>query len=553
VRQRSACNLLVVLGSTAPLHQLRSFASWLAGHGHLVRSITTNKEPATQPETQPFEISRAVDNAFDVVEAQQLLEEGLLAAAGPAAPGLSADGARAAASQQQQQQQRLNLASFSSDYASLEMLRCLPTHSLTHLRVEFNYALPEQYAEVPDVLARFSNLQQLQLDGQGGKMPGSCLAGIAQLSKLTQLQIEIGSLRSSLWDPLILQQPLQQLLSQPLPLRMLQLDMQDMLYEPLDLTALTQLEELITDGLHPQSKLPGQLRSVKLTGVRDKGLEPLRELQQLQRLDVCISVDSEATTTVAQLAQRLTGLEHLALRYTYAWDAVTASDTWCKLPQLRELSFDFEAGVRVRCWQIDGILLGVAAATSLTKLELEAFCAVEVNGEETEDDESPAEWECAPVAVCRQLSKLTGLQDLGFTRYTMLEPGDALQLTALTNLTRLVLSNMHDGVGDAAAAAIASNLTQLRHLDLSWCELGRDGGDLAEVEKLVHLTELRLEGNSQLSRDALNSVLCLPTDRSVMVGLDKQQRNLVAVSAMRERNGSDVYWAWQDSHGMASQ
>jgi hypothetical protein len=326
-------------------------------------------------------------------------------------------------------------------------------------------ALSEEYAEVPAALARLSNLQHLQLDSRRGGMPGSCLAGVAQLSKLTQLQIGnigIDSLQSDVHEPL------QQLLAQPLPLRLLEVDMQEL--QELDLTALTQLEELVTDGFNKWSKLPCQLRSVKLTGVRNDGTsKPLKELQQLQRLDACISVDSDATKQILKLAPRLPRLTHLGLSYTYAWDAVAASHTWRKLPQLRELSFDYQAGIRVHLWQTKDIVSGVAAATSLTKLELESFSAIE-SGESEAEEQDWGDCEVGAVAVCRQLSKLTGLRDLSFTKHTMLKPGDALWLTALTNLTRLVLFNMRDGVGDAAAAAIASSLTQLRHVlgGVSW-------------------------------------------------------------------------------------
>jgi hypothetical protein len=541
VRQRSTCSMAVMLGPTAPLHQLRSFASWMAGHSHLVSSITTNKEI----HTQSLKVTRAIEFQYSVIMAQQLLEQGLQGAAEPAAAAaaaaageMHADDAVAAPPQQQHQQQQLQLASFSCDYASLAMLKSLPAHSLTHLRFDLVNALPEEYAEVPASLAKLGNLQHLQLGITGGRMPGSCLAGVAQLSKLTQLQIGNIGIDCMLSD---VHEPLQQLLAQPLPLRKLQVDMQDL--QPLDLTALTQLEELVTDGFDWLSKLPTQLRSVKLTAVRSDGrygsLQPLIELQQLQHFEVCIDVDYTATSGVLMLTQRLQRLTHLALRYTFARDAAAASETWRQLPQLRELSFEFEEGVRVHRWEVSDIVAGVAAATSLTKLALEAYCADEESGEADDEDDALVEWECAPVAVCRQLSSLTGLRDLSFTEDTYLKPGDALWLTALTNLTRLVLFNMRDGVGDAAAAAIAHNLTQLRHLDLRWCELGMGGGELAEaVQQLVQLTELRLEGNSQLSRDGLNSLLQLPNESLVRVTMDAQQSDLVDVEVESDR--SDV-------------
>jgi hypothetical protein len=162
VRQRSTCSMAVVLGPTAPLHQLRSFASWMAGHSHLVSSITTNKEI----NTQSLKVTRAIEYQCNVIMAQQLLEQGLQGAAEPAAAAagaLHADDSVAAPPQQQQQQQLLlQLASFSCDYASLAMLKSLPAHSLTHLRFDLVNALPEEYAEVPASLARLSNLQHLQ-------------------------------------------------------------------------------------------------------------------------------------------------------------------------------------------------------------------------------------------------------------------------------------------------------------------------------------------------------------------------------------------------------
>ncbi|KAF6258261.1 hypothetical protein COO60DRAFT_1639295 [Scenedesmus sp. NREL 46B-D3] len=304
----------------------------------------------------------------------------------PAAGLHASDAGRTA----QQQQQQLRLASFSTNYASIAVLKMLPTRSLTHLQFNLAGAQPSEYHAAADVLASFSNLQQLQLEKtsswQTPAAVGIILAGIAQLSKLTQLH----------------------LLAQPPPLQQLQQLLHPL---PLDLTAITQLEELVTDELHPESVLPGQLRELTLTYINTPGCwRPFFALRQLQRLSMRLVMDYGATDAVLRLAAQLATLTHVSLEYTY---------------------------------------------------------------------------EC--------LSGLTGLRDLCITEHSMLAPGDAL---ALTNLTRLVLGVMCDGVDDVAAAAIALNLTQLRHLGLRWCALGSADGDLAEVGELVPLSELHLEGNS---------------------------------------------------------
>jgi hypothetical protein len=49
--------------------------------------------------------------------------------------------------------------------------------------------------------------------------------------------------------------------------------------------------------------------------------------------------------------------------------------------------------------------------------------------------------------------------------------GDALALTALTRLTRLVLTGAEHEVGTAVATALARSLQQLQSLDLGYCGL----------------------------------------------------------------------------------
>uniref|UniRef100_A0A383WHS6 Uncharacterized protein n=1 Tax=Tetradesmus obliquus TaxID=3088 RepID=A0A383WHS6_TETOB len=85
------------------------------------------------------------------------------------------------------------------------------------------------------LLARLSSLQQLRLSPAvyGVSIPGSCLAGVARLGQLTELVLG-GSWQAA-------DQPLQQLLQQPLPLRLLKLRLWRL--PVINLAALTRLEE----------------------------------------------------------------------------------------------------------------------------------------------------------------------------------------------------------------------------------------------------------------------------------------------------------------------
>jgi hypothetical protein len=84
---------------------------------------------------------------------------------------------------------------------------------------------------------------------------------------------------------------------------------------------------------------------------------------------------------------------------------------------------------------------------------------------------------------------------------------DALALTALTQLTRLVLANAKNGVGTAVATALACSLQQLQSLDLGYCYLNLGGAEglacLEEIGRLTQLTRLRLSGNQGLTQHGL--------------------------------------------------
>lgn len=76
-----------------------------------------------------------------------------------------------------------------------------------------------------------------------------------------------------------------------------------------------------------------------------------------------------------------------------------------------------------------------------------------------------------------------------------------LHLTALTGLTNLTISGAK-GLDDAAAAAIACHIQQLRHLELRYCEL-TTGACLPVIGILQHLTHLNLNGHSDMEDSAI--------------------------------------------------
>uniref|UniRef100_A0A383VV71 Uncharacterized protein n=1 Tax=Tetradesmus obliquus TaxID=3088 RepID=A0A383VV71_TETOB len=233
VQQCAACNTYVqielgscskpgttVATAAAQLQpKIASFASWLARHGPLVRSLDLN----------PWRTWVAATTAAPAVsnEAVQLLRTGMQAAAASATkPAAAADitavtVARSAASQQQQQQQQLGLrlASFSSDATcAAGLLPLLPSHSLTRLVLDFGGGGSARAAAASEVaiaavaaeLPRLSSLQQLVFSGNptwlmslglfnGGArvsdLAATALArGLKQLHTLDSRCCELGSM-----------------------------------------------------------------------------------------------------------------------------------------------------------------------------------------------------------------------------------------------------------------------------------------------------------------------------------------------------------------------
>jgi Leucine-rich repeat (LRR) protein len=490
----------------APLAVLCSFASWLPQHAALVSSITVKTPVKT--------CNQEKGDGLRLEAAQQLLQQAMqLATALPAAAARS----NTAAAVQQQQPVRLPNISSITLAGDGAMLRVLPAHSLTHLSLQW---LPcsSGSATAAAALAKLSNLQQLHIQTlYDDSNLGSFLTGVAQLSRLTSLELDY--VDSSRVEELL------QVLAQPLPLQVLRFTcLRDDKLRRLDLSHHTQLQELSARAGWEELDVifPPQLQQLQLVVASSTQIEVLMALRHLRRLKLTVRFDEPAL--LLRLTQ-LPALQQLPLEYGHSRFAVATAAAWPQLPQLNELELfclgDFYEGSGLpsrKQWQ--GILDGVAASTHLTRLALDVHVDV------------VADIEHVP-AYANALTSLRQLQDLciNYTERTHM-PGDALSLTALTGLTRLVLAMAGAGVGDLAATAIAGSCKQLQHLDLVACELG-SMACLANIRHLIQLTELCLEGNAGLKQQGL----------MLLTGLMQLQQLGVDRTADITEEVVDSFWA----------
>jgi hypothetical protein len=478
VQECSTCSTAVEVSLGAPLSRLCSFARWLPKHAALVSSITIGSPARCSG-------SKVVDGlqwGLHLEAAQQLLQQAMQLAAAPLAAAAWSN--TAAAAQEQQPPVRLPNISSITLAGDTAMLRVLPAHSLTRLSLRW---LPcSSGSAAAAALVKLSNLQQLHIQTPfSSSDPGSFLPGIAQLRQLTLLELD--DVADSQVEELL------QLLAQPLPLRALHINDHGEL-PMLDLSQLTQLQELSTSWMELDVIFPPQLQQLELGDVvSTTQVDALMALRHLRRLDIVVALAEPAL--LLRLAQ-LPALQQLILEYKYSRFAVATAAAWPQLPQLRDLRIDCndddDADDLPDRQQWQGIIDGVAASTKLTRLFLDVFVDPDMDTDE-EDVEH--------VAACAKLTGLRQLQDLRIN-YSWCKPlvhthmsNDALSLTALTGLTRLVLAHAGACVGDLAATAIAGSCKQLRHLDLKQCHLG-SMACLANIRYLKQLTELRLEGNA---------------------------------------------------------
>uniref|UniRef100_A0A383W123 Uncharacterized protein n=1 Tax=Tetradesmus obliquus TaxID=3088 RepID=A0A383W123_TETOB len=195
-----------------------------------------------------------------------------------------------------------------------------------------------------------------------------------------------------------------------------------------DLSALTQLQDLTATVEPGQSVLPPQLQSLRVTNSVDGHiLAVLTQLQQLRRLRLKVCFEEPQ---LLLCLKQLPGLQHLHLAYCEVQHAAGTAAAWAQLPQLKALKVtwsDEEEEDLPDEEELAVIWAGALACTGLTRLWLSAQ-------NHWIDPDS--------VAVCFGLARLTGLQELTIGSITSLVPGDAWALTALTALTYLSLSGV---------------------------------------------------------------------------------------------------------------
>uniref|UniRef100_A0A383VAA8 F-box domain-containing protein n=1 Tax=Tetradesmus obliquus TaxID=3088 RepID=A0A383VAA8_TETOB len=475
VQQCRACNTAVEVCLEAPLSQLCSFARWLPKHAALVKSLSISTPDA-------LDNICGLDSELHREAAQQLVQQALqlatalpaaaaaaaaAAVAAPPSPASAAEQDAAAVSQQlQQQQQHVRLPAISSVIldGTAGMLAALPAHSLTHLHLHL-LEPPFKSAVVSAALMRLTNLQELCVDDFDVIQCG-CLAGLSQLTQLTLLELNNTCVQDAV---------LQQLVAQPLPLQVLRIPFANWT-QLLDLSHFTQLQEFSNGQSCRNGALntafPPQLQSLEAAPLNfAEDIQALLQLQQLRSLDFEDNVGQPRL--LLRLAQ-LPALQQLCLRYTDFDAAAGAAAAWRQLPQLQNLAIsrvgDYPADLAnlLSRQQWQAICSGLAGCTSLTHLHLEVAVR-----HEAAQQQGVAQMQNAVehVELCGRLTGLTNLKGLDL-RWSCLVPGDALALTALTGLTRLGVRDVGAGVGDLAATAIASSCQQLRHLDLTNCELG---------------------------------------------------------------------------------
>jgi hypothetical protein len=482
-------------------------------HTYLIKSIE-----APQPRDSSTTINGLPWKEY-LETAQLLLQPAMqLAAARAAAPAQQPLQVPATAdrvpARQQQQQRSLGLVSFSSSWLGTPaMLAVLPAHSLTHLELrnwrQLNGAIANgPTAGLSAAVRQLSSLQQLHVVDSSGELISSCMASVPQLSKLTLLRVE-GHIHAS-------GRLLQQLVSQPLPLRQLLIGSLNL--PVLNMAALTCLEKFSNSSsddhcaaLPVGCVMPQQLQQLSLGRCPTaSSLQLVSGLQQLR--SVSLLVQFREYEPLLQLAQ-LPALQHVVLQIQRASVAAGTAPAWTQLTQLQELSVRYASDAPKR-QQWTAVSAAVAACNRLTKLVLESSMAADVKpGDEPTDFEEN-------VAICARLAGLTRLRDLCFPEGSQLVPRDALALTALSNLTRLVVDGPNRGVCGLVATALACNLRQLQHLEFNQCYLG-SMSCLAAIAQLTQLTELSLEGSKGLTEPGLMLLTGLKQLQSLAVSTNE--------------------------------
>jgi hypothetical protein len=541
VQQCAAHNVAVELNTLARRSHLQGFSQWLRKHACFVSSIKAdvpNWKFLTRAGVFESLDPEQWRSHFQVME--EMLLQALQLAAEPANTDVLPSSAAAAAVPEQQ---GLQFSSFSTGLPGADLLAALPAHSLTKLELNYADNSAVDCSALSAALARLSNLRQLSITADhDNQLSGSCLSDVQQLSCLTSFKLACE------WSEF--HKHLQTILDAPQLQQLQQLDLIDLgfpVFGGLVLSRLMQLtelgvDELVSMGDHIQ--LPLQLQRLQL-GPCDgpSSYTKILQLKQLQHLSLQVSDDS--SDQLLQVGQ-LPALEHLALLYHEPEVAAAAAPVWPRLKQLRVLQLDLDDD-SISSRQLAVMLDGVAACSGVTKLMVkfsspDSTSSSSSSSSEEEDEDASSDVgdgngsvaaaegggssggsaQHRSLDVFATAAGLPGLRDLCINTYgDSIVPGDALALTALTGLTRLVLERCNASVGDLEATAIAYSCKQLRHLGLQRCALG-SMACLAVVVDLQHLQELRLEGSGRVTVRGLNLLTQLQDLQQLRVALNDE-------------------------------
>jgi hypothetical protein len=326
-------------------------------------------------------------------------------------------------------------------------------------------------SSISHALAQLHSLRSLTLQGGVGN---ACLTGVGKLAHLTYLDI----------DKSLGQHP------RDCNLQLLPVGLQELHakvgstgnYEATvalgHLTALRTVELETAGEIAAGSSLPPSLTALTLraclpTGSPDSmqhlGIDSLLQLQRLEAGTSSLQ-QPELLAALSNLSQ----FSHIDLTYDVLKSAARAAAAWSHLSALHALYLqEGDEAATVGPEESRALVQGLAAATSLTLLL--------IDGPIVHDS----------VQLCEHVAGLMQLQSLEVRGCEHPSSrAEALQLTVLTNLTRLVMCDPPE-VDDTAVSALAMRLTKLQELQLWRCELW-SAAALPVIAGLTALTTLQL-------------------------------------------------------------
>ncbi|KAF6257928.1 hypothetical protein COO60DRAFT_1168827 [Scenedesmus sp. NREL 46B-D3] len=472
VQQAAAGTTVIDLRSLHSIAKLSQFAAWIPRHAGMLAEVSL-----TLPQTEDDGLS----TQHYATAAEQIILlalQNVAAAAASAAAGSS--GTPAAVPQ------LLRLQVFCTDFLSgAGLLAFLPAATLTKLSVKYMGGYPSANSPaISQALAGLTSLKELSLQhyyAEPIRLSGRCLQAVSQLSCLSALCI--GWVAEDA-DLSLLPQQLQQLeLMVVCGKQALQLQ---------HLTGVRNLKLELRGAPAPHSSLPQHVALLTISTWGDEDTDELEDptalwqqhnlqhlglgsLRQLVRLQV---INGLAEPQMLHRVACLPRLEQVLLCYSHSSLAARAAPAWQHLPQLKGIDIEGSTSAMLDRSETEEMMQYIGAATTLTSLRLASGVMLDY------------------YPICQHLRGLQQLRELELSHAE--GPSlqrDALNLTALTGLTQLVLAGA-TGVNDTCAVAIASWLRQLRHLELRSCGLV-SAAALPAIGSLTQLRTLVLDGHAE--------------------------------------------------------